>query len=97
MDSASFNNLISSVEEASFDDDKVSTILSTIQSVGRISPQQVVQLMGLISFEDGQLKVAKQAYRAVSREYRGSYASVVGKALSFSDAKAELNEYIRQF
>lgn len=97
MDSSSFLNLLSSVKDASFDDDKVDTILSTIRAVGRISPSQVVQLMELISFGEGKLKVAKEVYIAVPREYRGSYASVVGKALTFSDERSELNEYIRQF
>ncbi|CAF3478045.1 unnamed protein product [Rotaria sp. Silwood1] len=93
MNSSTFDNLINSVNKTSFTDDQVDLIKTTIQSVRIISAQQVVQLMKLISFDGAKLEVAKMAYPYTCD--RGSYASIVGDALSFSDAKSELNEYIR--
>lgn len=96
MDSCTFHELVNSVEESSFDADKVDTIKTSIHAAGHISPSQVAQLLKLISFEDGRLEVAKMAFHHVCHCDRGSYASIVGGAFSYSDAKSKLNEYIRQ-
>ncbi|CAF2765910.1 unnamed protein product [Rotaria sp. Silwood2] len=93
MNSSTFDNLINSVKKASFSDNQVDIIKTTIQSVEIISTWQVVQLMKLLSFDNAKLEVAKMAYPYTYDQ--GSYASIVGDALTFSGAKSELNEYIR--
>ncbi len=96
MDSCTFHELVNSVEESSFDADKVDTIKTSIHAAGHISPSQVAQLLELISFEDSRLEVAKMAFHHVCHCDRGSYASIVGEALTFHSDKVKLNEYIRQ-
>ena len=98
MDPCAFNNLISSVNSIGFSDEQVDTIKTTIHAAGRVSAFQVAQLIKLLSFDDSKLDVAKMAYHYCSSGYcndRASYASIVGAEFSFSDAKGELNEYIR--
>ncbi|CAM4946437.1 unnamed protein product [Rotaria socialis] len=94
MNSTNFNHLLEAVKKTAFEDDKVDLIETTIRSNRIISSSQVVQLMKLIPFDDGKLAVAKTAYRYAYDQ--GSYPSVVSGALIFSDAKEELNKYIRQ-
>ncbi|CAF4147177.1 unnamed protein product, partial [Rotaria magnacalcarata] len=93
--STNFNHLLEAVKKSAFKDDQVDLIETTIRSNWIISSSQVVQLMKLIPFDDGKLAVAKAAYRYACDQ--GSYPSVVSGALTFSDAKEELNKYIRQY
>ncbi len=95
MDSCTFDNLFISLNTNDFIDNKVDTIKTTIEAVGYISASQVAQLLQLISFEDAKLEVAKMAYEyAVDKFF---YSSIVGEALSYSDSKEKLNEYIQQY
>jgi hypothetical protein len=94
MDSSTFNNLISSLKQIGFDDDKADAIKTTIQSARKISATQMVQLLKFISFNDTKLEVAKAAYQYTTDPR--DFGSVVGGAFSFSDAKEELNAHIRQ-
>ncbi|CAF2072514.1 unnamed protein product, partial [Rotaria magnacalcarata] len=69
-------------------------IKTTVHSARSISPTQVLQLIKLLSFGDSQIAVVKTCYNYTNN--RGSYASVVGTAITHRSAKAELNECIRQ-
>lgn len=95
MNQQSFNDLVSSLKKGGFTDNKVGTALASISAAGSITSAQVAQLVKLISFSDAQLEVAKGAYPYAKD--KASYASVVGAALSFSDTKEKLNEFIRYY
>jgi len=94
MDSSTFNSLVSSLKQTSFDDDKADAIKTTVQSAGEVSADQMVQLLKFISFDDTKLEVAKAAYQHATDP--DSFGNVVGRIFSFSDAKEELNKHIRQ-
>ncbi|CAM2722996.1 unnamed protein product [Rotaria socialis] len=97
MNSMAFDSLVDSVNETGFSNDRVDIIKTTISAAGIVSPSQVAQLLDLIQFSDGKLEVAKWAFDYIHYYDRALYPSVVGKALPFSDAKAELNEHIRRY
>ncbi|CAF1259189.1 unnamed protein product [Adineta steineri] len=94
MDSNTFKSLVNRVKSEDFDDDKASAIKTTVQTAQRISAAQMAYLLKLISFEDTQLDVAKAGYKYTADP--DSYGNTVGGVFSFSDAKEELNAYIRQ-
>jgi hypothetical protein len=94
MDSDTFENLVSSLEESRFDSDKVDIIITTVQAAECVSADQIVELLEFISFHDSKLQVAKAGYRYTTDP--DSYGDIVVEAFTYSDGKAKLNEYIRQ-
>lgn len=94
MDSHTFNSLVSSLQEASFDDEMADTIKTTVRAAKRISASQMVQLLDFLSFDDKKLEVAKMGYQYTTDPH--SYGATVGAVFSFSDMKEKLNAHIRQ-
>ena len=94
MNSYTFNNLVQSLKQSSFDDDKVDAIKTTVQAAKAIASFQMIELLKFISYGDSKLEVAKVGYQYCIDP--ANYGSIVGQAFSFSSEKEELNQFIRQ-
>ncbi|MBL8001499.1 MAG: DUF4476 domain-containing protein [Flavobacteriales bacterium] len=91
MAPAAFEEAKSSIAAKSFEDTKM-TLVKQIGGSNCFTVDQVKQLMGLFSFEDNKLDLAKFAY---DHTYDiGNYYKV-NDAFSFESSVDELNEYIK--
>ena len=90
MDNGSFTTARETIKNGSFE----STMLSTAKGIinnNYFTTDQVMELVGLFSFDDAKLDIAKTAYlRTVDRN---NYFKVAN-ALSFSSSKEDLNNFL---
>jgi hypothetical protein len=93
MDNQRFQQLKNTVQDESFDDNKLSLVRSVLPN-NYVSSSQVRELMQLMSFERNKLELAKFAYRYTTD--RGSYF-IVNDVFSFSSSKTELSNYIMNY
>ena len=88
MTASQFADLKSRVEEESFSDGKIG-LIETAAKHNRFKSAQVEELVGMLEFSDGRVKVAKMLYdRTVDK---GNYYKVVS-ALEFESNKEEVRE-----
>lgn len=90
MDRATFNDAKHTIENASFDNTKLSTA-KTILDVNYVTTDQVVELCKLFSFENSMLDFAKYAY---SRTVDNNNYFKVGNVFSFDASRKSLNDFI---
>lgn len=90
MDQASFSDAKKTIANASFDDTKLSTA-KTIVNSNYLTTNQVMELCKLFSFDDNKLEFAKYAYSKTVD--RNNYFKV-GNVFSFSSSKEDLNNFI---
>lgn len=90
MDPSSFRSAKETVSKSSFDDTKLSTA-KTILNSNCMSTDQVIQICNLFSFEANKLEFAKYAYDRTTD--KGNYFKV-GNIFSFDASRNELNDYI---
>lgn len=90
MDWNSFKSAKQTVEQASFEDTKLSSA-KAILSGNCVSSEQVVQLCQLFGFEDTKLKFAKFAYTKTTDQ--GNYFKVAN-VFTFDASKTDLNNFI---
>lgn len=90
MDNNSFQQLKRSVQNESFDNNKLEMLKNALTR-NAVSSSQVRELMQLMSFENNKLELAKYAYRYTVD--RNNYF-IVSDAFSFSNSRSELNKYI---
>lgn len=91
MAPAQFDNLFLTVQNESFDSGKLS-ILQPVLASNYFTSAQILDLMSLLSFDSGKLKVAQMGYRNTID--KGNYF-IVNNGLSFSSSKRKLNEFIQ--
>ena len=85
-----FNQFKQTISNSSFDDTKVAIAKQTINS-NYFTAAQVSEIIGLFSFEDSKLDIAKSAYR--SSIDKNNYF-LVSDALGFSSSKEELAKFL---
>jgi Domain of unknown function (DUF4476) len=90
MDWGSFKSAKATVEQASFEDTKLSTAKSILAS-NCVSSEQVVQLCNLFGFEETKLNFAKFAYSKATDP--GNYFKV-NNVFGFDASKTDLNNFI---
>jgi hypothetical protein len=93
MDQNSFQQLKRTVQNESFDDNRLSILRSVLPNNG-ISTAQVRELIQLMSFEQNKLELAKFAYRYTTD--RNNYF-MVNDLFSFGNSKRELSNYILNY
>ena len=92
MNERSFEQLKQSIRRESFDDTKLS-IAKTATRDQAVSTAQVKELLGLFSFEQNKLDLAKYCYQYTT-DYNNYYS--VANSFGFSSSKQELLRYIEQ-
>lgn len=90
MTDAAFNQLVSSVRSASFDDDKVNVVRDAAR-LNWFTANQIASLMGMLSFDDGKVDLAVAAFGHCV-DPQNSF--VLYKKLSFDDAREKLRKRI---
>lgn len=90
MNERSFEQLKQSIRRESFDETKLSIAKTAIRDQA-VSTSQVRELLGLFSFEQNKLDIAKYCYHYTS-DYNNYY--LVANSFSFSNSKTELLRYI---
>ena len=92
MNERSFEQLKQSVRRESFDDTKLSIAKTAIIDQA-VNTTQVRELLGLFSFEQNKLDIAKFCYRYTT-DYNNYY--LVANSFGFSASKQDLLRYIEQ-
>lgn len=91
MNAASFAAAKSSIQDADFENTKMSTA-KTIVGANCLTTDQVAELCSLFDFENSKLEFAKFAY---TKTYdKGNYFKV-NKVFEFDSSKEELNKFIQ--
>lgn len=90
MTDAAFNQLVSSVRSASFDEDKVGVVRDAAR-LNWFTTNQIASLMGLLSFDEGKIELAVAAFgHAVDPQN----SFVLYKKLAFDDSREKLRKRI---
>lgn len=92
MSGSAFNTAVNSVQSKSFEESKITTAKQVI-TANCLSTAQVIQLMGLFSFEESKLDIAKFAYARVVDP--ANYFQV-NDAFTFETSIDDLNAFIQQ-
>lgn len=92
MNERSFDQLKQSIRREGFDDTKLSIAKTAIREQA-VSTMQVKELLGLFSFEQNKLDIAKFCYQYTT-DYNSYYS--VANSFAFSASKNELMRYIEQ-
>lgn len=93
MNPTSFNALIRTMNESSFDSSKLTIAKQALQH-NNLNTKQVVLLLGQFTFDSSKLKLAKLAYaKTVDKE---NYF-LVNKEFTFNSSVANLNDYINNY
>lgn len=90
MDPATFNDVKQSITNASFEDTKLSTA-KTILNSNYVNVNQVIEICNLFSFEDSKLTFAKYAYK---KTVDANNYFKVAEVFSFDGSKTSLNDFI---
>ncbi|MEO0556533.1 MAG: DUF4476 domain-containing protein [Bacteroidota bacterium] len=90
MSSDGFNRASSSIKNKSFSDEKM-TVFKQIARTHCMSVNQIKRFMGLFTYEEGKLGVAKLAYANCTN--RENYYEL-NDALTYSESVEELNEFL---
>lgn len=90
MSERSFEQLKQTIRRESFDETKLSIAKTAIRDQA-VSTSQVRELLGLFSFEQNKLDIAKYCYQYTT-DYNNYY--LVANSFSFSNSKNELLRYI---
>lgn len=85
-----FNQLIISISSTPFDNTRLNIAKQAIMSNGATS-QQILELMGMLTFESNRLDLAKFAYRYATDP---NYYFVVNNGFTFNSSINELNRFI---
>jgi len=93
MDERDFIALCATIENTSFDSDRL-VIAKQALANNYVTSEQVLEILNLFSFESNKLDLAKFAYKSTIDKER---YFIVNNAFSFSSSKRELNEYISGF
>lgn len=91
MSTASFNELMKNINDASFEGERMTLVEQALMS-NQLSTQQLVKIMNALSFESSRLTIAKMVYpKLVDKEnvFR------VNQGFNFSSSKDEFNEFVR--
>jgi len=93
MSDRDFDNVLKQIDKEWLESNKLKSALNIVKN-NAVSAAQVKELLLLFSFENNKLELAKQAYGSAvdKRNY-----DVVFGVFSFSDTKAELERYIRNY
>lgn len=93
IDSTAFKTFKTTVSKHAFDDNKMNEI---VQSLGTkcFSSEQVKSLLGILSFEEDKIKIAKKAFIRVSDPEN---YSVILSAFSFQTSKEEIRKYVADY
>jgi hypothetical protein len=91
MSNSQFSGIKAAVEKQSFKEQKMTLLKQGLNANGCVSTAQVKELMGLFSFADDKLEVAKFCY-AKCFDFNNYYQ--VNDAFSFSSNVDDLNAYI---
>lgn len=90
MTDAAFNQLVSAVRGASFDEDKVGVVRDAAR-LNWFTTTQIAALMGLLAFDEGKIEVAVAAFgHAVDPQN----SFVLYKKLAFDDSRDKLRKRI---
>ncbi|MBC7937198.1 MAG: DUF4476 domain-containing protein [Rhizobacter sp.] len=92
MNERSFEQLKQSIRRESFDDTKLSIAKTAIRDQA-VSTTQVKELLGLFSFEQNKLDIAKYCYQYTT-DHNNYY--LVANSFAYSSSKQELMRYIEQ-
>lgn len=92
MNERSFEQLKQSIRRESFDDTKLSIAKTAIRDQA-VSTTQVRELLGLFSFEQNKLDIAKYCYQYTT-DHNNYY--LVANSFAYSSSKQELMRYIEQ-
>ena len=90
MDERAFNDLKRSINDASFEDTKLSTAKTALNN-NFVTTNQVIELCSLFSFENNKLEIAKFAYKKTVDQ--NNYFNV-GNVFSFDSSRKSLNDFI---
>ncbi len=90
MTDAAFNQLVSAVRGASFDEDKVGVVRDAAR-LNWFTTNQIAALMGMLAFDEGKIEVAVAAFGHVV-DPQNSF--VLYKKLSFDDSREKLRKRI---
>ncbi len=90
MDERTFNDLKRSINDASFEDTKLSTA-KTVLNNNYVTTNQVIDLCNLFSFENNKLEIAKFAYKKTVDQ--NNYFNV-GNVFNFDSSRKSLNDFI---
>lgn len=93
MSERSFEQLKQTIRRESFDDTRL-TIAKTAIRNQQVSTAQVRDLLGLISFEQNKLDIAKYCYQ-YTVDYNNYY--LVANSFAYNNSKQELLRYIEQY
>lgn len=91
MSNSQFSGVKSSIDKQGFNEQKMTLLKQALNANGCISVGQVKELIGLFSFEDDKLEVAKFCY---SKCYEANSYYQVNDAFSFDSSVDALNTYI---
>lgn len=89
----SFNYLVNTINNASFDSNKLQIAMQAISGSG-VTSSQVLTIMNLLTFESNKLSLAKQAYQYTID--KGNYY-IVNNGFTFSSSINDLNNYVNRF
>jgi hypothetical protein len=90
MADGSFNQLISSVRGAGFDDGKA-TLIKDAARANWFTANQLATLVGLLAFDDGKIDAAAAAWRKLVDPQN---AFVIYKKLAFDSSRDELRKRV---
>jgi hypothetical protein len=93
MSHGSFKQLLATMENSSFDSNKLQIAMQAISRSG-ISSDQVLTLLNEMTFESNKLALAKQAYK---HTFDKENYFIVNNGFTFSSSIHTLNEYINRF
>lgn len=93
MSSASFNDVLRTMQRESFDNTRLS-IAKQVADRNSLSSSQVREMVRTLSFENSKIEFAKYAYRGTVD--KNNYY-IVNDAFSFSNSRDELANYIRSY
>jgi hypothetical protein len=90
MSSARFNNLLQSMENASFESNRLSLVKQALSN-NHVSTNQLVKIMKAMSFESSRMNVAKMAYeKVVDKENTFQ----INNGFSFSSSRDEYQRFL---
>lgn len=90
MDERTFNDLKRSINDASFEETKLSTAKTALNN-NFVTTNQVIELCNLFSFENNKLEIAKFAFKNTVDQ--NNYFNV-GNVFSFDSSRKSLNDFI---
>jgi hypothetical protein len=94
MSDHEFNSIMQSIQKEWFEGNKVKSATQII-TTNYMTSAQVKQMLGLFTFEDNKLNLAKQAYGKVVDQR--NFLLIVGPVFSHQSSRDELARYVRSY